>query len=77
MSFTDKDREKLIQVHTDVQWIKEEHGRRLNELEDEDGTLHHKINKVRNLYIGITAALSGLSAAGGALLAYLKTKGGQ
>ncbi len=73
MAFTDKDREKLTQVHTDTQWIKKEHGKRLDNLEAEDKVLHHRVNKVRNLFIGLS---SGLFAGAGALTAWLKSQTG-
>lgn len=71
MPFTDLDREKLVQVHTDVAWIKSEHGQRLDNLESEDKILHHRINKVRNIYIGATAALTALA---GGITAWVKTQ---
>ena len=58
MAFTDKDRTMLVKTHTTVKLIKESHERRLENLETEDKVLHHRINKVRNLFGGITAAAS-------------------
>ena len=72
MGFTDKDRNLLSQTATDTAWIKKEHGRRLAELEAEDKLLHHRINKVRNLFGGITAA-AGTAMTG--IIAYFKLKG--
>ncbi len=72
--FTTKDRNMLIKTHTTVTLIREEHGRRLKELEKEDKALHHRINKVRNLFGGITAT-AGAVVAG--IIGYFKlTKGG-
>lgn len=73
MPFTDKDRETLTKVHTDVGWIKVEHGKRLDNLEKEDKVIHHRINKVRNIYIGASAALAAL---GGGIVAWFKTQTG-
>ena len=72
MGFTDDDRTIQAQTATDVAWIKREHGRRLKELEKEDKILHHRINKVRNLFGGITAAASA-SVTG--VIAWFKLKG--
>lgn len=63
MAFTDKDREKLTRVHTDVTWIKNAHGQRLDNLEAEDKTLHHRINKVRNIYVGASAGIGIIAGA--------------
>ena len=71
MGFEDKDREKLTQVHTDVQWIKSEHGKRLDNLETEDKMLHHRINAVRKLFIGFSAFLSAL---GGGVAVWVKSQ---
>lgn len=71
MAFTDKDREKLTKVHTDVAWIKKEHGRRLDELESEDKTLHHRINKVTKIYVGASAGLAALASG---ITAWFKTQ---
>ncbi len=72
MGFEDKDRELLSQTANDTAWIKKEHGRRLKELEGEDKVLHHRINKVRNLFGGITATAS---AAIAGVIAYFKLRG--
>ena len=69
MGFEPKDRELLIQTSNDVGWIKQEHGRRLEELEKEDKILHHRINKVRNLFGGITTIASTIVAG---IVAYFK-----
>lgn len=73
MGFEDKDREKLVQVHTDVAWIKKEYGQRLDNLEAEDKLLHHRINKIRNLYIGASA---GIGIIAGAIGNWLKSQTG-
>ena len=74
MGFTDKDRTIQAQTATDVAWIKKEHGRRLIELEETDKVLHHRINKVRNMF-GSIVATAGAAITG--LWGYLKlTKGG-
>ena len=71
--FTTKDRNMLIKTHTTVTLIREEHGRRLEELETETKVIHHRINVVRNLFGGIIAAAS---AAVTGTIGYFKFKGG-
>ena len=74
MAFTDKDRTTLVKTHTTVKLIKESHERRLENLEKEDKILHHRINKVRDLFGGIMAA-AGAAITG--IIGYFKlTKGG-
>jgi len=62
MAFTDKDRENLTTVCNDVKWLKTSHEQRLKNLEDEDKVLHHRINKVRNIYIGVSAGIAAVSS---------------
>lgn len=62
MGFLEKDRDMIIKTHTDVAWIKKEYSKRLDNLEKEDKLLHHRINKNRNLFIGLSAGLSTISA---------------
>ena len=72
MGFTDQDRNMLVKTHTTVTLIREEHGRRLEELEKEDKVLHHRVNDVRKLFGGITvvagAVITGITG-------YFKFKG--
>ena len=63
MPFTDKDRENLTTVCNDVKWIKKSHEQRLKDLEDEDRVLHHRINKVRNIYVGASAGIGIIAGA--------------
>ncbi len=72
MGFTDKDRNMLIKTHTTVGMIQKSHEKRLDNLEEEDKVLHHRINVVRNLFGGITAAAS---AAIAGVVGYFKFKG--
>ncbi len=72
MAFTDKDRENLTTVCNDVKWIKKEHSQRLKDLEDEDKVLHHRINKVRNIYVGASAGIGVISGAIGFWVKSLK-----
>ena len=74
MAFTDKDREKLTQVHTDTQWIKKEHDRRLAALEAEDKLLHSRISATRKIFLGLS---SGIGIIAGAIIFWVKSlKGG-
>ncbi len=69
MGFTIKDRNMLIETNTVVKTYE----KRLDNLEEEDKLLHHRINKVRNLFGGITATAS---AAITGIFGYFKFKGG-
>ena len=72
MGFTDQDRNMLVKTHTTVTLIREEHGRRLEELEKEDKVLRHRVNDVRKLFGGITA-MAGAIITG--VVGYFKFKG--
>lgn len=69
MAFTEKDRTMLVKTHTDVGWIKTTHEKRLQDLEDEDKILHHRINAVRNLFTGVSTTIT---AAGAGLVAWMR-----
>lgn len=71
MAFTDKDRETLVETATTVKMMKESHDRRLEALEAEDKVLHHRINKVRNLFIGFSTFLSAL---GGGITVWIRSQ---
>ena len=69
MGFDTDDRNMLIATHTMVKV----QGEAIKELKEEDKVLHHRINKVRNLFGGITAAASAVVTG---IVAYFKiTKG--
>ena len=69
MTFSPKDRTRMIKTQNDVGWIKETHERRLVALEQEDKLLHHRINAVRNTFTGISTTIT---AVGVALAAWMK-----
>ncbi len=84
MGFTDADRTIQTQTATDVAWIKDEHGRRLEELEKEDDKLHSRITegrqetdkRINGIKLFSTGAVF-VGSAAGSFLAFLKTlKGG-
>jgi len=53
--------------------MKEEHDRRIEALEKEDKVLHHRINVVRNIYIGVSAGIAAISSG---LTAWFKSSSG-
>ena len=86
MAFEDKDRDVLAKTLATVELTREEHARRLAELEAADKLLHvrisdvgkqviltdRRVDKIRNVFSGATTAL-GMAWTG--LLAYIKIKG--
>ncbi len=77
--FTHKDRNMLIETNTTVKLIKEAHEKRLENLEEEDKTIHGRIteghkeisNRIGRIKF-ISAATTGVGGAIGAAFAYLK-----
>ena len=57
MAFTTDDRNMLIETNTLVK----EYGKDIEKNEIEIKVLHHRINKVRNLFTAITAGFGGIA----------------
>lgn len=73
MSFTDKDRETLVETATTVKLMKESHDYRLVALEAEDKVLHGRINATRKIFLGLS---SGIGIIVGAIIFWVKSNMG-
>lgn len=71
MPFTDKDRDRLIKLSTDMDWVKTSYGDRLEKLEISDGMIHGRINKIKFW----AAATFGGTSLGSVLIGWFNNKG--